>query len=174
MDVLAEAPREDFEVRFLPLYSPEADAYGAEVAPALVVNRKLLVEGIPSPEEIKALIQKAKPITLGIILTKAPGASEEAENALDAALESLAMGNQVGLFLLSDGVWVAKAGQMGAVAAKLGDVIERGGQVHCSGEHLKAAGLAPDRLAPGVVIANDGFGRLAELIMEEWDKVITL
>ena len=173
MDVLAEEPREDYEVRFLPLYSPEAEAYGAEVAPALVVNRKLLVEGIPSVEEIKALIQKARPISLGIILTKSPAGSEEAENALDTALESLAIGNRVGLFLLSDGVWLAKGGQMGPVAARLTDMIERGGEVLCSGEHLKAAGLTSDRLAPGVAVADDGFGRLVELIMEEWDKVIT-
>lgn len=160
---------EDVEVRFLPLYSPEADALGAELAPALVVNRRTLVEGVPTVEEIRALIARARPTKVGIILTKAPQGSEDAENALEAGLAALAAGDQAALFLLSDGVWVARKGAMGL---KLADFLGLGGEVYVSGEHLKAGGLAREKLVEGVEVANGAFDRLVDLVMDEWDKVI--
>jgi sulfur relay (sulfurtransferase) DsrF/TusC family protein len=172
VDVAGELLEEDIEVRFLPLHSPEAKALGAELAPALVVNRRTLVEGVPSTEEIRALVQKTRPITLGVLLTKAPEGSEDAQNALLAAKEALAAGHQAALFLLSDGVWAAKKGQQGPLAQGLADLLQNGGRVYASGEHLKASGLTPEKLVEGVAVADDAFGCLVDLIMDEWDKVI--
>ncbi len=169
MDVAGEMLGEDLEVRFLSLYSPEANALGAELAPALVVNRRTLVEGVPSLEEIKSLILKAQPIRLGIILTKAPQGSEDAENAIAAGLAALDAGNDASLFLLSDGVWAARKE---ATGGKLAAFLGQGGEVFVSGEHIKAAGLAPEKLVPAAKVANDALDQLVDLIMGQWDKVI--
>lgn len=160
---------EDLEVRFLPLYSPEAEALGAELAPALVVNRRTLVEGVPSVDEIETLIQKARPIRLGIILTKAPHGSEDAENAIEAGLSALAGGDEASLFLLSDGVWAARKE---AMAGKLPSFVSKGGKVFVSGEHMKAAGLGVDKLVEQAKVANDAFDHLVDLVMDQWDRVI--
>jgi sulfur relay (sulfurtransferase) DsrF/TusC family protein len=170
--VVASNLDKDIEVRFLPLSSPEADERGVELAPALVVNRRRVVEGVPSPEEIAGLIESALPTNLGIILTKGPQGGEDAENALDVALKALEMDDRVGLFLLSDGVWAAKKGLPGAIAQKLEAFLRGGGQLTVSGEHLEAAGLGPERLVEGASIAPDPYDRLVDLVMEEWDKVI--
>ncbi|MBI2849234.1 MAG: DsrE family protein [Chloroflexi bacterium] len=173
MDVVSEMLPDDIEVRFIPLYSPEANARGAEIAPTLVVNGKRLVEGIPTPAEIVQLVEEARPITLGIILTKAPGGNEDAEIALDTALAALAQGNKASLFLLGDGAWVAKNGQAGPAAAKLRDLLSQGGEVTLDREHLKATGLTTEKLLPGVKVAADGLGELVDMAMSRWDKVIT-
>ncbi len=165
---------EDVEVRFLPLYSPEADALGAELAPALVINRKRLVEGIPSVEEIKALIQESLPTRLGIILTKAPVGSEHADNALTLGLQALAEGGEAAIFCLSDGVWLAKRSLAGSPDGRLVQFLAQGGKVCASGEHLRAAGLSATQLWDRVEVAEDGYDRLVDLIMEEWDKVVAL
>ncbi|MDP2726981.1 MAG: DsrE family protein [Dehalococcoidia bacterium] len=169
MDVAGEMLGENLEVRFLALYSPEAVALGAELAPALVVNRRTLVEGVPSVEEIKALLEKARPVRLGIILTKAPQGSEDAENALEAGLAALDAGDEASLFLLSDGVWAARKD---AMAGRLPSFVGKGGKVLVSGEHMKAAGLAGDKLVEQAQVANDVFDDLVDLVMGQWDRVI--
>ncbi len=160
---------ENLEVRFLPLYSPEAEALGAELAPALVVNRRKLVEGVPSVDEIKEALEKARPIRLGIILTKAPLGSEDAENALAAGMAALDAGDQASLFLLSDGVWAARKL---AMAWSLPCFMDKGGKVFVSGEHMKAAGLAEDKLVEQAQVANDAFDQLVDLVMDQWDRVM--
>lgn len=169
VDVAGGMIEDDLELRFLPLRSPEADALGAKAAPALVVNRRTRVEGVPSLEEIKSLILKAGPIRLGIILTKAPQGSEDAESAIAAGLAALDAGDDASLFLLSDGVWAARKG---AAGGKLEAFLGQGGEVFVSGEHIKAAGLAPEKLVPAAKVADDALDQLVDLIMGQWDKVI--
>ncbi|MBI4494344.1 MAG: DsrE family protein [Chloroflexi bacterium] len=174
MDVVAEQLGHDFEVKFLPVYAcKESQELGVEVAPALAVNRKVIKEGVPSKEEILELVAQARPIRLGIVLTKAPAGSEDAENALEAGRQALLAGDTASLFLLSDGVWLAKRGQAGAVAEMLAEFLHLGGEVVACGEHLRAVGLGPDRLIERAAVAEDGLGRLVDLVMDEWDKVIT-
>ncbi len=170
---MAEQLGDDFDVKFLPVYaSKEADELGIDVAPAIAVNRRIIKEGVPTKEEILDLIERAQPIKLGIILTKAPVGSEDAENALDAGRQALLAGDAASLFLLSDGVWLAKRGKANPVEEKLADFIRLGGEVVASGEHLKAVGLGPDRLIDKAIIAEDGLGSLVDLAMDDWDKVI--
>ena len=172
--VVASNLDKDIEVRFLPLESPEAEKRGVELAPCLVVNGRLIHEGVPSPQEITALIEKALPIHLGVLLTRGPLRGEGAEHALGLALEALGRGDQADLFLLSDGVWLAKKGQENGLAPKLEEFLKRGGEVLVSGEHLEAAGLSPERLFPGVRVLPDPYDRLVDLAMEAWDKVVVL
>lgn len=137
-----------------------------------MINRKFIVEGVPSKEDIQELIGRARPAKLGIILTKAPYGDEDAENALQMGLESLALGDEVDLFLLSDGVWVAKEGLGGLIGQRLTKFTGAGGEVYISSEHLKAGGLNPTGLSVEVEIAEDPFDRLVDLVMDEWDRVI--
>lgn len=170
---MSEQLGNDFEVKFLPIYAcKEADELGVDVAPAIAVNRRIIKEGVPTKEEILDLIERALPIKLGIVLTKAPVGSEDAENALDAGRQALLAGDAASLFLLSDGVWLAKRGKMNPVEDKLADFIALGGEVVVSGEHLKAAGLGPDRLIDKAIVAEDGLGHLVDLAMDDWDKAI--
>lgn len=170
---MAEGLDHDFEVKFLPVYAcKEADELGVDVAPALAVNRRVIKEGVPTKEEILDMIERARPINLGIIITKAPAGSEDAENAIEAGRQALLAGDTVGLFLLSDGVWLAKRGKAELLEEKLADFVKLGGKVIASGEHLKAAGLGPDRLVDKVAVAEDGLGRLVDMVMDEWDKTI--
>ncbi|MDA8186537.1 MAG: DsrE family protein [Dehalococcoidales bacterium] len=173
MDVVAEQLGGDFEVKFLPVYAcKEADELGVDVAPAIAVNRRIIKEGVPTKEEILDLIERARPIKLGIVLTKTPFGSEDAENALEAGRQALLAGDAASLFLLSDGVWLAKRGKADPLESKLADFIEMGGEVAVSGEHLKAAGLGPDLLVGKVIVAEDGLGSLVDLAMDDWDKAI--
>jgi sulfur relay (sulfurtransferase) complex TusBCD TusD component (DsrE family) len=180
VDVVAEQLTDDFEVKFLPIdTSEEARELGIGSAPALAVNRRIIQEGVPTKEEILALIERARPIKLGIVLTKAPVGSEDAENAIEAGRQALLAGDSASLFLLGDGVWLAKRGKNdvfesknGVLESRLVEFVERGGEVIVSGEHLKAVGLGPDRLIDKVAVAEDGLGSLVDLAMDDWDKAI--
>lgn len=172
MDVAAETLDRNLEIRFLPVGSPEAQARGAEIAPALVINQKFIVEGVPDQAEIADLISRARPTRLGIILTRPPASDEDAENALAMGLASLAVGDVVDLFLISDGVWTAKQGLRGPVAHALARFQSAGGQVYASEEHLRAAGMGPQAMVDGVEIAAEPIDSLVDLVMDEWDKVV--
>lgn len=171
LEVVSSNLDKDMEVRLLPFPSPEADERGVEIAPCLVINGRKVIEGMPSSEEIADLIEEAWPQALGVVLTKAPHEGEAAQASLDLLLEALAVGDRAGLFLLSDGVWVAKRGQ-GTLEEKLKEVIKGGGEIILSGEHLKAGGLAPEQLIEGTSVAPDPYDRLVDLVMDEWDRVI--
>jgi len=170
---VAEQLGQDFEVKFLPVNAcRESEELAVGVAPAIVVNRRVVKEGVPTKEEILDLIERARPIKLGILLTKAPAGSEDAENALEAGRQALLAGDAASLFLLSDGVWLAKRGKVDPVEEKLAEFVKLGGEIVVCGEHLKAAGLGPDRLIDTAIIAEDGFDRLVDMVMDEWDKAI--
>ncbi|MFQ5888310.1 MAG: hypothetical protein ACE5HY_06400 [Candidatus Hydrothermarchaeales archaeon] len=161
----------DFEVQLLPFPSRTAEGRGIERAPSICVNRKLKAYGVLSTEEIKSLIEKTKPVKIGIIITKTPNANEDVSNTLAMGEEALKVGNQVELFLLSDGVWVGKRGN--TIAEKrLSDLIKDGCKVNASKKHLKACGLEKKKLVKGINIADDPYDELVDLVMEKWDKVV--
>jgi sulfur relay (sulfurtransferase) complex TusBCD TusD component (DsrE family) len=167
MDIVTD----DFEVHIYPFPSRTAEERGIEGAPSICINRKLKVYGVVSPEEIKGLIEKAKPVKIGIIITKTPNANEDVENVLTLGEEALKAGNQVELFLLSDGVWVGKKGNALA-EERLINLINDGCKVKASRRHLKAFGLNKDKLVEGVNTSDDPYDELVDLVMEKWDKVV--
>jgi predicted peroxiredoxin len=161
----------DFEVQLHPFPSRTAEERGIEGAPSICINRKLNAYGVISPEEIKGLIEKAKPIKIGIIITKTPNANEDVENSLAVGEEALKMGNQVELFLLSDGVWVGKKGNA-LTEKRLKNLINDGCKITASRRHLKACGLNKEKLVEGIDISDDPYDELVDLVMEKWEKVI--
>lgn len=102
----------DFEVKLYPFPSKKAEEMGIANAHTIYINHKLKAYGVISPDDIKGLIEKAKPVKIGIIITKTPNANEDVENILAIGEAALKAGNQVELFLLSDGVWVGKRGNI--------------------------------------------------------------
>lgn len=171
----AQKGLKEIEVRFLPLSSPEAGERGVDIAPCLVLNRRQIIEGLPSPQEIVSLIERARQgVRLGVVLTRGPYSGGEAGAALSLAQEALKRGDGVSLFLLSDGVWLAKGGQDSPLPSQLSQLLAGGGEVLVSGEHLQAAGIAQDGLVPGVTVIADPIDGLVERVMERWDRVVVL
>ena len=161
----------DFEVHLLPFPSRITDERGIESAPSISINRKFKVYGVLSPEVIKGFIETTKPVLIGIIITKTPNANEDVENALAIGEKALNVGNQVELFLLSDGVWVGKRGNT-LTEQRMKNLIMDGCKVIASGTHLKACGLNKEKLVEGIHIADNPYDELVDLVMDRWDKVV--
>ncbi len=109
---------------------------------------------------------------IGIIITKTPHGSEDPENALKIGTEALASGKNLGIFLISDGVWIGKAGEGDEIQELLQNIIDKGAKVVVSEPHLKAYGMAKEKLINGIEVVEKPYGQLVDLVMEEWDKVI--
>jgi sulfur relay (sulfurtransferase) complex TusBCD TusD component (DsrE family) len=109
---------------------------------------------------------------VGIIITKTPHGSEDPENALKIGNEALALGKKLGIFLVSDGVWLGKAGEGDKVQELLLNIIAKGGKVTISGPHLKAYGMVKEKLINGIEVVEKPYGELVDLVMDEWDKVV--
>jgi sulfur relay (sulfurtransferase) complex TusBCD TusD component (DsrE family) len=171
MDQKMTITTENFEVHLLPFPSSIAETRGIERAPSICINRKLNAYGVLSPEKIMDLIEKTTPVRIGIIITKTPNANEDVENVLAIGEEALKAGNQVELFLLSDGVWVGKKGNALA-ETRLLNLIKDGCTIKASGKHLKAGGLNKEKLLNGVTISDDPYDDLVDLVMDRWDKVV--
>jgi hypothetical protein len=49
-----------------------------------------------------------------------------------------------------------------------------GGKVYASGPHLEAGGIDPSSIRKGIEICRKPYDALTDLVMERWDKVISL
>ena len=170
LEVAAEEKGE-IQVKLLPFPSKEAEERGVDIAPAIVIDGKILITGVASKEDIKNFIEKAKITRIGIILTKAHG-DEDSMHALSIANGALAGGDKADVFLISDGVLIAKKGQKPDTVEKLlTNVIAKGGEIFASEAHLKAFGLK-DKIISGIKVSDKPYDDLVDLIMEKWDKVV--
>lgn len=170
MNVLRERLTDTVTLRFLPVDSPEARALGVERAPALVVNGRKIQYGVPTPEEIVALLEETGPQKIGVILTKSPWAGDDAAKALLTVRAALEDGNAAALFLLSDGVLAARVGN--SLAGEIAGFLADGGEVLASEEHLRAAGTGLESLLPGVEVVNDPYDALVDVVLGNWDRVV--
>ena len=109
-----------------------------------------------------------------VIITTAPYGQERAYSALRFALTSLLEGININIFLLEDGVYVAKTSQNPAEVPNyleyLKNCIEAGAVVKACGPCSKARGLCEEDLVDGVQLAT-----MHDLVAftKESDKVIT-
>ena len=109
--------------------------------------------------------------SFGVIIARTPAVHGNAEQAVSLGLGAREGGKDVGIFLLSDGVWNCLRGS-GIVSEKLEMLIASGGNVYASGEHADAAGLPRNRAIQGVEFLDDAYDTMVDMIMEKWDKVI--
>lgn len=111
---------------------------------------------------------------LGIIITKAPLESGSVEGALELARETVEQGRSVGLFLISDGVWLVKKKQDNKVARSFHELLNLGVQVIVSKDHLEAAGITEDDVMEGVMRSSKIYKDLVIHVMERWNRVMTI
>ncbi len=163
----------DFEIRFISFPSKEAEEKGVDRAPSILVGGKVYAPGIMTIEEIEGLIEQARPRSIGMILTKSPFESEDATMALSLALPAMRIGDPIDVFLLGDAVWLAKAN----LGGEIGDMMSRfvgQGKVYASGPHLEAAGINPAGIRQDIEVCRKPYDTLTDLVMERWDRVVSL
>ncbi len=105
-----------------------------------------------------------------VMITHAPYGQEKPFTAL--RFVQAAFSHKVNLFLIEDGVYVAKKGQKADVRVEdmLRDAIKSGVTVKLCGNCMEARGLSLDELVEGAEI-----GKMKELVewVERSDKVLT-
>ncbi len=163
----------DFEIRFISFPSKEAEERGIDRAPSILVGAKVYATGILTIEEIEGLIERARPQSIGMILTKSPFESEDATMALSLAQPAMRIGDPVDVFLLGDAVWLAKANLGGEIGAMMTRFVEQG-KVYASGPHLEAAGIDPAGIRQDIEVCRKPYDTLTDLVMERWDRVVSL
>ena len=109
-----------------------------------------------------------------VIITTAPYSHERSYSALRFALTSLLEGIDVNIFLIEDGVYLAKRSQNPSdfpnYMEYLKNCIEAGAIVKACGPCCRARGLREEDLIEGVIL-----GTMHDLVsfVKESDKVIT-
>jgi len=111
---------------------------------------------------------------LGLIITKAPAESGAVANALQMARGAQFSGNRIALFLISDGVWLAKAGQKNRAFNEFCELLNKGVRVTLSQEHLEAAGMGRGELVDGVDIVKKVYDEMVDQVMEQWNRVVVV
>ena len=112
--------------------------------------------------------------TMGFIITKGPAESGLAENLLKVAQGASGGGKGVGIFLISDGVWLAKKGQKTAAHATFLELLGKGAGATVSLEHLMGAGITEGELVDGLEVTKKTYKDLVDLVMEKWDRVVVV
>lgn len=113
-------------------------------------------------------------IDYGFIITKAPLESSKTIGILRLGQKAIASGKTVGIFLISDGIWVAKNHQQNEAGKLIPQLLQNGAQIIASQEHLEAAGISPNDIIQGIKISSKPYDDLVEKVMEKWRWVITI
>ena len=165
---------EDIEVKLLSFPSAEAERRGINKAPATIFNGKTTVLGVLSKEDIVHEIEELKKKKIGVVISKSPFYDENVKSTL-TMMEGLIKNpyNEVTLFLVSDGVWMAKRG-VKDFDPRLREFTSSGGKVILSQGHLKACGLKEEGLIDDVTITSRPYDDLVDLVMDEWDRTVVV
>lgn len=108
---------------------------------------------------------------LGIMISRTATSAENPLQALQLALDVISQGRTVDIFLIGDGIYLAKNGRT-ETAGLLAQLISKGAKIFVSPEHLKASGLSPNALMPGVLVVEDTYRDLVTFVMEDHEKVV--
>ncbi|HID73471.1 MAG TPA: hypothetical protein EYP43_00305 [Thermoplasmata archaeon] len=111
---------------------------------------------------------------IGFVITKGPVETGIVEGILRAARHAQDAGRRVGVFLISDGVWLAKRGASNPASGLFRELIDGGAEISASGDHLMAAGIAEDDVIPGVTVTRRPYRTMVELVMESWGRVVVV
>lgn len=111
---------------------------------------------------------------IGFVLTKAPIESSLTYRFLSLAQNAIDKDKTIGLFLISDGVWLAKKNQNNKPHELLNKLLKNGAEVTVSKDHLMAAGIEDSDLINGVNVTEQPYADLVDHVMEKWNKVITI
>jgi len=145
-----EGPKPDVDVEFHDIDSSHAESLGVTDAPSVMVNRKILINGVASVEGLRKALKKAKPDTAGIMFTRGPG-NEEVEALKDFVKTERGIFDHTVLLLLNDGVWLAR--KESPVKELIQSILENG-EVLCVQRYLDEAGIGKDELIPEAEIID--------------------
>ena len=111
-------------------------------------------------------------VDLGIILTKAPVETNLVNRFLQIAKDTIENNKTVGLFLISDGVWLVKKNQNNNSIELLKNLIDKNVEVIVSKDHLLSSGLSEDEIVENVKISEKPYSDLVDNVMENYERVI--
>jgi sulfur relay (sulfurtransferase) complex TusBCD TusD component (DsrE family) len=114
------------------------------------------------------------PTGIGFIITKAPLESSLTYSFLTIAKNAIEQGKTISIFLLSDGIWLAKKTQKNNVVELFKTFLEKKVDITISKDHLEAAGIKDTDLLHGVIIAERPYADLVDFVMEKCRKVMIL
>ena len=114
---------------------------------------------------------ESKNKSLGIIIARTSIMAGNAKQGIDLGVDARAKGREVGVFLISDGIWngLKDAGEVPNILEQL---VKDGASLYISDEHARAAGLPKKRVIEGAEFIDDTYKTLVDKVMERWDKVI--
>ncbi len=107
--------------------------------------------------------------SLGIIIARTSIMTGNARQAVDFGVGAIKKGKEIGIFLISDGVWNALS-DSGKVSETLKELVANGASLYISEEHARAAGLPRNRVIEGAVFIEDTYKTLVEKVMETWKE----
>jgi sulfur relay (sulfurtransferase) complex TusBCD TusD component (DsrE family) len=113
-------------------------------------------------------------IDYGFVITKAPLESPKALSILKLGQKAIASGKTVGIFLISDGIWLAKNHQQNDTGKLILQLCQDGAEIIASQEHLEAAGISPNDIIKGIKVSSKPYDDLVDSVMEHWRWVITI
>jgi len=118
------------------------------------------------------LIKNNYKIDIGFVITKAPLESSIVEGIVTLAQHAVDKEKTVGIFLISDGVWLGKKNQKNGKS--IADLIKKCVEVTISKDHLEASGIQQEELLSGIRVTEKPYTELVERVMERWHQVITI
>lgn len=111
---------------------------------------------------------------MGFIITKAPLESALTTQFLRLAKNMINSNKTIGVFLISDGVFLAKKNQKNKAYELITGILEKHAEVIASKDHLLAAGIEEKELIPWISISEKPYDDLVEFVMEKYRKVVVL
>jgi sulfur relay protein TusB/DsrH len=113
-------------------------------------------------------------IDLGFVISKSPHESTFGAGFFELAKEAFNNNKKVGIFLISDGVWFAKKNQKNKTSEILTTLIKKDASIYACSDNLEAAGIQKNELFDGIIISEEPYKDLVNLVMEKWKRVITI
>ena len=111
-------------------------------------------------------------VDLGIIITKTPLETNLVNRFLQIAKDTIENNKTVGLFLISDGVWLVKKNQNNNSFELLKNLIEKNVEIIVSKDHLLSAGLYENEIIENIKISEKPYSDLVDNVMENYERVI--
>ena len=108
---------------------------------------------------------------LGIVFTTSPTSGEAGARMLEVASDAIAAGKSVGIFMVGDGVLLARNSGT-EFHRQMQGLIGDGLRAWASADHMKAFGIGSSQLIEGVQEVPKTYKQLTNLVMEEWAKVV--
>jgi sulfur relay protein TusB/DsrH len=111
---------------------------------------------------------------IGFVITKAPMEYSVIKKLLTAMLEGVNNNEKIGLFLVSDGVFLIKKYQKNEISNILKKILTKNIEIMVSKEHLEAAGISEDEIFDKCSISEKPYDDLVDFVMEKYERVVTI